>query len=483
MQMGLGIGINRGNGAGIPQFPADNAISLWLFGEGSGTTVNDEIGSNDINLSTPTTPNYTWTAQGLSLALGLVQTPSITNAREVIILYKTGLNESTGFIISGGASSGSGVLQENSIAAETVRMASSGYDWHTLYARSDNGTSAYENNRGGWCLMSRLMTTQYTSIFGFGGRHSTTTSRCPNFEIAMAAVYSQPTTEAQRNQLLAWARHTLKERGIYFHRADPPTRKKVFIILGESNADGRADIVNLTAGQQAADYTGVVDVVTNATVGSVFMTASATLDLGVNQQATNPTIDFGPEIGLALSALAADDDTVILKNGVGSTFLSSDVSHSGGAAFNWNPSRFPAGSLFWQGAFRNTIWRGMQTMLNDGVGWGSVRIGMWIGLNDAASTTYAPSVAAYQGYLQDFWDTIKAQMPNGGLHLVLFRAHPSDPSANATALANVRGGSDAFAAANPSDVTLVDTDSLGLLGDSVHYNAAATVTMGGQLYA
>jgi len=67
------------------------------------------------------------------------------------------------------------------------------------------------------------------------------------------------------------------------------------------------------------------------------------------------------------------------------------------------------------------------------------------------------------------------------VNLVCFRPHGSDPASNATALANIRTAYADFDTAN-ANVTVIDTDALGLLGDSVHYNAAANKTMGATLH-
>jgi hypothetical protein len=465
-----------------PEFPTANALALWLFAEGTGATVSDEIGSADINLALPTDPNYTWTAQGISLANGLIQTPSITGAREIVILYRTGFDQTPGFLISGGSGSGTGITQNAVIPAETNRYAGSGYGWRSVAARADNGTGANELNRGGWGLLSRTMTSAFNTPFGLGGRHTATTSRCANFEIAMAAVFSAPTTEEQREALLTWARWFGAQRGIYFHKDDAPIKRRVAVVIGESNADGRAKIVDLTAGQQATNYAGRVEII--ATNGTTHQTAFATLALGTNQQTTAPTTDFGPEIGAALAAHPSGLPLRIIKAGRGGTYMTGTaVSTPTGAApagTSWTPGELPTNAIFFDTMLRRVVWRGLQLSLNEGIGWAGIKWGLWIGLNDAANTTFTVSAADYQARLQAFWDAIKARLPGTGHELVLFRAHASDPGSNATALGHVRTASDAFAAANP-DVSIVDTDALGRQGDNVHYNAAANITMGGML--
>lgn len=449
-------------------------ISAWTFDEKDGDTVYDRFGFNDIDLTTPTNPNATRTAQGIKLEAGLIQTPSISSFKQIVILYKTGLNQSGGFIISGGnAGSGAGITQDNIASVDTVRYAGSGYGFHAVKSEA-SGAKAYELNRGGWGLLSRGVSTAETDVLGLGGRHSTTTSRCANFEIAMAFAFNATLTTTEEEELLFWVRREAVKRGIYIVKEDCPIQTDAYLVTGESNADGRSTITDLSAADQAAILSRKTDII--PANNSINWPQFDGFELGYNQQTTAPTLDFGPEFGVAFQRktdfVNQLKNASVIKFAKGSTFLA--PSPTIGLASSWNTANTQDG-LYWQ--MVRHLQRAFQELLTRGIGWGDLKIGFWIGLNDALSTTYTVNVATYQGYLQDFLDEFSVQFPNMVVSMDLFRAHAADPSSNPTALADVRTASDNLGTAN-ANVTTYNTDSYGLEPDGVHYNAAGSKAMG-----
>lgn len=73
-----------GAGEIVPDLPRTGMIA-----EGSGTAAADSHGAHPINPGLSTSTNYTWRGSGISLAVGLIQTPGLPNVCTVAIFYKT----------------------------------------------------------------------------------------------------------------------------------------------------------------------------------------------------------------------------------------------------------------------------------------------------------------------------------------------------------------------------------------------------------
>ena len=339
-------------------------------------------------------------------------------------------------------------------------------------------------------MYHREMAATYTSAFGLGGRHSTTTSRCAEFEINCAFFWNDVLTADEQAAVYRFVRQRATRVGIYLHRADAPSRNDLYLVIGESNADGRSLISGLSAADQAASmrYTRIA-----ASQGGAAMVPPDIFELGYNQKFSDAThlatLKFGPEYGVAFqrrSVLPAGSSlsenrglAIIAKVGLGGTRLA--PSSAGGTAnTTWNVAETVVGGLFYS-AWRQIL-HTLQTMVAQGHGFrDTVRVGLWLGLNDAANIIYAADSATYQGYLQALYDKLVALMPGCTVQMICFRPHNHDPASNATALANIRTAYADFDTAN-ANVTVVDTDAYGLEADSVHYNAAASKAMGVTLH-
>jgi len=457
--------------------PADGLIAEWRFAEGSGNTVADAVGTAHINLALPTDPNVTWTSKGVLLASGLVQTPSIAGARTIAQLYRVGRGEVDKFLQSAGAGSGNGALTSNVGPTQGEVWIGSGSGVRNVRRRLDTGADAFALNRGGWVLLFREMPAAYTTIVGLGGRHSTTTSRCADFEIAWAGVWNRVLTADERTQTYNAVRQRIATpRGIYLDARDCPAQADCVLLWGQSNADGRAVISGLSSGDQARDFTRVyIEPATSSVRGTP---PPALLDLGVNQTITSPGTQFGPEMGIGWRRedAAPGRDLYICKTAQGGTYLApSSVGGSVTVSNTWHPGEVVTSSLMHR-ALAADWYDTEQALLSQGIG-PNLRALCWMqGEQDAVQQTAAD---AYQAALQALYDDVRLYTSYPSLPIVVARIRGLDPSG--TYAATVRAAQAAFVAANSAAV-LVDTDGMVMACDNVHYNAAGMKALGQAFY-
>lgn len=248
--------------------------------------------------------------------------------------------------------------------------------------------------------------------------------------------------------------------------------EEVWLLGGDSTADGRALMSGLSPEHEALDLTSVSIAANSGQLGTVAFQA---FDLGVNQQSYKPQTFVGPEFGLAMD-MAAHGGGRIIKYAVGGSFLAPT---SLGAPVSWNVAESHGSGLLWL-ALRQ--WQqSLQDMVASGVGFDAINLAFLIGLNDATNIAYAPSAEIYQGYLQALLDVLEQQFAGVPVNMTIARPHSHDPLSNPTALANVRQGIAQFAAAN-ANVTMIDTDSFSLEPDNAHQDAVGVVAMGAALY-
>lgn len=441
-------------------------ISEWWFDEGSGTTVADQAGSNTINLATPTTPNATWSATGIDLAAGLVQTPSITGARTVALLVNIAKDDISGFAISGGSQSGTGLVANGATSAYTYHVGY-GRGMVPLHGRVSGASllGTYRIHRGNWYLVFCDFNAAYTTILGLGGRHSTTTSRCATAKIAWTGVYSGVLTDAERTQVYTMARALCKSRGVYLDYRDCPVQANTVAIWGQSNAEGRALISNLSGADQARTTPA------NCFISRRDTSVTAQLVMGTNQTTTNIATQFGPEMPIAWAAETAGKRLYISKCGIGSSYLYNT------AGADWGVDELPTSGHFHPTAMRQ-LWQMEADMLNAGVG--PVFKGLcWMqGEQDATDATYG---AAYQANLEALTAKFREQVGDATAKVVLARIRDQDPTFDAGAVANVRAAVQTIATAQ-TNTEWFDTDSMALQGDNVHYDAAGMKLLGQAFY-
>lgn len=439
-------------------------LAEYAFEEGSGRSVADYSGNGKtINLDLPTTPNDAWTAQGIRTTAGLIQTPSITAARTVVMLLRVPQDDASGgFILSGGTGSGAGVIPNG---VSTI------YSYHTasvrgvipLYLRAIGG-GTYRLTSGGWYILFTDFNAAYTTALGFGGRHSTTTSRCSTFDIAYAAVFSGTLTDADRSKMYLLGRSLLKQRGAYLDWRDCPTNADFVAIWGQSNAEGRAKLADLSVGDAARTTPNTyINVRGNRT--------NALLVKGTNQQTAAPLTDFGPELGIAWSHEDAANGRklYISTHGVGSTYLANT------AAADWSLAENEDTNLF-HAALR-TMWAAEAQMLSLGIG-PRLRGIFWMqGEQDATNATYG---AAYQANLTPLITKAREQVADSAAKFLIARIRNLDPTFNAAAVADVRLAESTLGDIAPN--AWFDTDDLPLRADLVHYDAVGMKTLGQRVY-
>jgi hypothetical protein len=305
---------------------------------------------------------------------------------------------------------------------------------------------------------------------------STTTSRCDEFELVAAGVYDKSLTSDERNTLYTLMRPYAAGKGVYLNWQDCPTIRRTVMLFGESTADGRALISTLPAGEQSQEFTKAFIQSGNNATNNI---TPAVFDLGVNQQTTNPATQFGPELGFAQTIESGSENVCIVKFARGSTFLA--VTNANGAnapapAANWNAGTVKNAGLAYT-ALRH-FYDAEQSSRALGIGLQIVGYQFLIGLNDAQATNYTGnSAATYQGYIQAFHDALSTFTGLSGLKVHMPRAHDSDPSSNATALAQVRTAQADFITALGSLGALMDTDDL-TLNDGVLFDATSSKAIG-----
>jgi len=439
-------------------------LAEYAFSEGSGRSVADNSGNGKtINLDLPTTPNDTWTTQGISLAAGLIQTPSLTACRTVVMLVKIPYAQVSGFVFSGGLNSGSGVIPEGVSFAYTYHTASV-RGVIPLYQRAATGQGGYRVNAGGWYMLFIDFNTAYTTPLGLGGRHSTTTSRCPVFEIAYCAAFSGVLNDADRANLYKLGRSLLKSRGAYLDWRDCPVKADFVAIWGQSNAEGRAKLADLS-GPDASRTTP------NTYINRKTDRTVALMVKGTNQQTDAPTTDFGPELGLAWAFEDTSPATrlYISKHGVGSTYLADTGS------IDWSLAEVETSNLF--NLALRTMWAAEAQMLNSGIG-PRLRGIFWMqGENDATNATYG---AAYQANLEALIAKAKEQSGDPSTKFLIARIRDQDPTFNVAGVAAVRLA-EAVVGSQTGNAWF-STDDLPLAVDLVHYNASGMKTLGQRVY-
>lgn len=458
----------------IPASISSKLVEAYFFNHINGTTVKGEVNGNDIDLTLPTNPNYTPSAKGIRLQDGLIQTPLLNGVWGITILYKVKVNTSGGFMISGGSSSGSGTFPDTVVPSEINKILGGGRDWHDFQYASNTGQGAKELNRGEYIAYHRGHNQAYNSIYGLGGRHSTTTSRLEDFEISMAFFWNKEPTTDELNELGLFIRQKAKKTNIQLLSDDAKEKQDLYIILGESNSEGKSTLANLSASDRSLilRQTNYVSRVGGANGDGLLNI----LEMGLNQQQTD-LLEFGPEFGVAfqrrLESVSRNNCTLV-SVGQGSTYLR--PSDGGNPTTTWNTNESFTSGLFYNALTQ--IHKSMQESLNKNIGFNEIiRIGFWIGLNDALNITFAPDVATYQGYVQDFYDALVTILNGYTIELIIFKPHNSDPTSDPTALSNIRTAIDNVDVAN-ANVTAIDTDGYGLEADGVHYDAAGSKAMG-----
>lgn len=474
-------------------FPTSKLVDGYFFDEvDDSDMLLSVLGRHDVDISGGS--NWSRTRRGIRIQSGLVTTAEFTGARAYTLLYRADRGGTPGYITK--LSTGTeGIRQQNYATPGTMRVAAGGLDMHDPAHNTSTALGCYILNRGGWVTAYH----DYGSTASFGihlGSKNNAGNFCVDLEVNCLFVWNAVLTTDEEAAVMRFIRARSSGMGVFIHRDDCPDKgNDLYLMIGESNCEGRATLANVSASDQALDMRHTL---ISASGGGSGIRALDKFELGFNHQVDAPTLDMGPEFGVAkqrrsdyLTTATSGVDAraigkaLIVKIGNGGTHLApSSVTGVNAAGSTWNVDENGDTGLFYL-AMRH-VQDALQQMMTRGIGYrDTVRIGLWIGLNDSADTAMPVDAATYQGYLQDLLDRIEELLPGLTVEMTVFRPHNSYSGSDATALGYIRTACDAFATAN-SNVTSVDTDALGLeasdgFGD-LHYNPAANITMGATLH-
>lgn len=457
------------------------ALAEWLFDEGSGATVRDRVtGAYPINLTLPASQIYQWTGQGVDTSGGgMVQTPVIPGLRTVAMLYRTGRDQTGGFLISGGHASGAGLLQDTLYTA-------AGWEYHAVSNGSTITTpranvlpstraGAWALNRGGWVLVMQEYPQTYTTVLGLGGRHSATTSRCGTIEIGYAAAFDRPLTDQEREALVQRVRSIVARRGIIVHAADAPAHAAGMLLVGDSNGAGStangALVASLNAWQQAQTYSAtrmlLGDSATRPTPPAAVPAPGATV--------VGSATLYGPELGIAS---ARQRDTYppaysaglrLVKSANGSAYAVPSGNGSASASNSYHP--VPGGSnasiTLWHKAYADWIDM-VQSEAMQGVGVVPWAACIMLGTNDS---TIAGIGQIYKDSILALISAIRYDLGAPSLPIVLVQVRDDIPAGVPESRTAIRAAQASIAAADPRCV-VVPTDHLPMGADGVHYQTA-----------
>jgi hypothetical protein len=245
----------------------------------------------------------------------------------------------------------------------------------------------------------------------------------------------------------------------------PPVLRnlRVFLVGGQSNADGRAAVsglptspINLQLPQQDIDFYYKVE-------GR--SAALTTLRPGLSE-----TNQFGPEITLGrrlADALAGGVSTriALIKYANGGTNLHTQWKGGGNATTTGDGSEYLI--------FQQTVSGGRAALAAAYPGTTITIEGMlWVqGESDAGA-----QAVNYQANLTTFIADIRATYGNN-LRFIISRLSSAQTAIDATSLATIRAAQSAVALANPLN-TLLDTDSFGTNTDRLHFSALGQQQIG-----
>lgn len=452
----------------------DGLVAEYRFGEGSGTTIADQTGVYGIDLADKTrNPNVTWTARGVRTQSGKIETPVIAGARTIAFLYRYNTPDA-GFAVSGGNNTSDGwyntvlrdfeqhwIGQGNGIFEVPVRHAA----------------NVYELQTGGWRLGFRQLARNYTKPFAFGGRQGTTSHRCADFEVAWVGIYDDVLSEGEREAIYATMRIMSRRRGFYIDWRDCPQRADAVLLWGQSNADGRAPLVDLPAAEQAQTFTKVKIGAQGLDGPYTSGKPMANLELGTNQNNDRLT-EFGPELGLARARVASGSTRplYISKCAEGGTWMAPSTDPNVAIAQSWSVSSGQTATGFWLNALPH--WRmQMAAALDAGIGLDLKALLFVQGEQDADAVSTAN---VWSDEFRALVETTKAQT-TFDLKVVVSRIAARGAAASVEAYETVRAAQVAGGAGGTIDAT-VDADGFSQSND-LHYDANGQLALGAALHA
>lgn len=250
----------------------------------------------------------------------------------------------------------------------------------------------------------------------------------------------------------------------------------VFLIGGQSNADGRANISgssqNLTPvlANPQTDVPIYYGLSASGPSGSYpFLNSGTLTDLKPGISAVSGK--FGPELSFGRSmadyyASTTGESIALIKYAVGGTDLAVDWKAGGNATTTGD-----GGSYL---NFQSIVSSGLAKLQAENPGDTIVISGMiWMQGESDAVAAYS---SLYQANLTNFLADVRATY-GASLPIVIGQLSVNQTNLNATYLNTVRNAQSAVAAANPLN-GLVVTDTFALDGDNLHFNRPGQVALG-----
>jgi Ca2+-binding RTX toxin-like protein len=340
--------------SGGASVPHDGLIAEYRFEDGSGGLVSDAQGGEAATLT-----NATWESHGVHLVDGLVETPQLDAVQTVALLVRMPAENAIGFTISGGSSSGSGLIGS---------VVPNAFDYHVgvhngvkdvFHRDAAPGLGATALNGPGWRLIFQEFDQPYDTKLGFGGRHSTTSHRIPEADLAWAGVYDRTLTEADCDAIYDAMRSDLADVGEYLDWRDAPIQADGVLLYGQSNATGYGDVSDLTNDVTDANYSNIKFYAQDRN----FAADQTTITY---DPFANDTMTFGPELGLAKAHVDSltDRSLYTAKLGVGSSALA--LTSFSGRSQSWSTSELPDQGLHYKAI---QVWDRMAAnALENGIG-------------------------------------------------------------------------------------------------------------------
>lgn len=466
--------------------PLSKLMAFYDFTRAQDNIVPASYGTPDIDLDDAPSNVYEKTANGVLTRGGCIQTGIFTGARSFTYLYRGGEGETgSKFLLSGGASVTSGTLIQEVTAAESHSYGGNGADMHPLLYNTGNGLGCYSLNMGGWGVYHREMASAQTTRVGLGGAATITNFRMAELESGMLFVWNDVLTDDETEAVYRWIRAQVVKRGIYLHVDDCPEKQDLFIVLGDSTADGRSLITGLPTAERTA-------LVRQARIANVTPTAAATyrkfdeLEVGFNGQNSSPTTLMGPAYGIAKTrkgVVSTEGPCNIVMVGYGGSYSAAAGLLSVTDDTTWNAGTNRTTGLLY--VAMKQIQYSIQQLLKRGIGFDKIVVGSCLGLNDMTSTTLSPDATTVANRYQAIYDVFKATFPGVNVWWRQIRPHTFDPAQNATAASNTRGGQNITFNLNVSnpyaqhiDIDPIHTGGTNLEPDLVHPNATASVAYG-----
>lgn len=239
------------------------------------------------------------------------------------------------------------------------------------------------------------------------------------------------------------------------------TRLRVYLLGGQSNADGRADPAVLPAELQLPQHG--VDLYYKVEGGSGTLT---TLRPGLSE-----TLQFGPEVvlGTRLAKFHADEEgtrVAIIKYANGGTNLHTQWKGGGDATTTGDGTEYIT--------FQQTVTGGLAALAAAYPGAQvDLEAMVWMQGESDADATNAP---LYQDRLTAFIADVRATL-GASLPFVIGRLSTSQTNLPAQHLNTIRAAQDAVAAADPL-TSIISTEGLGMNADALHFSAASQQEMG-----